>query len=546
MANNIEFNVVVSGLDGFQQSLVNGSKCLGDFAQTAISTGREISRIGEISAVAGAAITGPLLLAFKDAAAGSAAVTNSINSLTQVTDDFQKEIAVAMIPVVNNFTELVSRLFNAFNSLSPSVRTQVVQTALLVGGFLAFSGIVETVIGKIIILSGELAKLGESFLYLVDNNPELLITYGIIIAIVAAMVQWQPVADTVLNTLETGFNAVNIIIRGLLVSINLITTSFLKSFALVVGVLEKLPLGQAYHDALDGARKEIDSFSATSIQHLKDNVVSLNKSVNFLFTTGQGTLAKTFQSIKQEILDIGNLLSSKGSVNTATTGFFNGFSDGLDGIGKKLGDMKQQGIDFANTLNTGFSTALSNIVTGTESATAAFADFGAAIVKALVDYAAQQVALAIESKLLQAAQTLFGIGQAQVTAAAWAPAAAAASLASFGGNAAPAGAGITAVANLSELTFAKLAVGSGGFQDDTLGLFNKGEIVIPNSFSDAIRSGDLGLTGGNNQKNKQPSVGQYFDFTGAKFNGITDKLVQTIFTKASENIRAKKLTALPA
>lgn len=546
MANNIEFSVIVSGLSPFQQSLTTASKGLASFSQAAISTGREISRIGDISAIAGAAITGPLILAFEKASTSSAAVTNSIDSLSQVTADFQKEIAVAMIPIVNNFTELLNRLLQSFNSLSPQVRTQIVQTALLVGGFLALSGIVEIVIGRISNLFGEVGKLIDSFLKLSLTNPSLLITYAVILAIVAAMAAWQPVADTVLNTIETGFNTLNIVIRGLLTSIDLITISFLKSFALVVGALEKLPLGKAYHDALDGARKELDNFSETTVKTLQTDVTSLNKSVGFLYTTGQGTLAKNFQDVKNEILSIANLLKSGGAINVATTGFFNGFQDGLDLIGKKLGDLKQQGTDFSNTLQNGMSTAFSNIITGTESASAAFADFGTAILKALADYVAQWVAFQILSKALQAAQTLFGIGQAAVTAAAWAPAAAAVSLASFGGNAAPAAAGISSVANLSALTFTKLAVGSGGFQDDTLGLFNKGEIVVPNKFSDAIRGGRLALTSGDSKQNKSPSIGQFFDFSGAKFNGITDKLVQTIFTKASENIRSKKLTALPA
>ena len=78
----------------------------------------------------------------------------------------------------------------------------------------------------------------------------------------------------------------------------------------------------------------------------------------------------------------------------------------------------------------------------------------------------------------------------------------------------------------------------GGIKDDTLGMFNKKEIVVPGTFSDAIKRGELSLSGGESQ---QSSGNIVFDFTGATFNGITDKFVEEVFTKASENITNRTL-----
>lgn len=549
MANNIEFNVVISGLDKFQQNIVSGSVALNQLGGFAISAGRELSKIGSISAIAGAAISGPLILAFKDAAKYSAAVSQQIDALSQVTEDFQKEIATAMLPVVAQFIEFVERLFTAFNSLSPALKDQIIQGALLAAVILSVSGLFEIISGRVIVLFGELSKLTSRFLDFAVLNPIIVAVAVAVAFLVALMFKFKPVADDVLNVFQFLFLALK---NGFLVvtsNITLLLSNIYGGLSQVYGFLAKLPVPKGLKDffesSADGAKNLAKAFNDISINSLAG--IKTISQMTAEITDSKTSWAASFQSIKAEIISFFATLNGGGSNGPSqVTSFVNGFIDGLQQIQVKMANLEQQGTDFANTLNSGMTTAFSNIITGTESASAAFADFGKSILKALVDYVAQWVAFQVLSKALQAAQTIFGIGQAAVTAAAWSPAAAAVSLASFGGNAEPAAAGIKLVTDLSALSFTKLAVGSGGFQDDTLGLFNKGEIVVPNTFSDAIRGGRLALTGGNNKSSQQPSVGQYFDFSGAKFNGITDKLVQTIFTKASENMRSKKLTALPA
>ncbi len=269
-------------------------------------------------------------------------------------------------------------------------------------------------------------------------------------------------------------------------------------------------------------------------------IVTQSQKMGQILKTGTGQWSIGFQKLKQDVLDFFNSLKggAGGKGDNPLTGFFNGMKEGFDQISVRLSDLKQKGVDFANTLQNGLATAFSDIITGAATAGEAFAAFGQTILKAIVDFIAQWIAFQILSRVFTTAATALGITTATTLAAAYAPAAAFASLASFGANAAPASAGIVSTVGLANvLAIPKFAVGSGSVKDDTIGLFNKGEVIIPNSFSDAIRRGDLSLSGNKGTKNS----GMTIDLRGSVFNGITDKLVKEIFTKASENITNKTL-----
>lgn len=110
-------------------------------------------------------------------------------------------------------------------------------------------------------------------------------------------------------------------------------------------------------------------------------------------------------------------------------------------------DMFAFGNMLANEFHSNMSSALVSIITGEKKASEAFKEFGASMVKAVVDYMVQQAIAFVISQVMQkiiwATTNALAISLAQ----AWAPAAALASLATLGGNSAPAIAGMsTAVA----------------------------------------------------------------------------------------------------
>lgn len=99
-------------------------------------------------------------------------------------------------------------------------------------------------------------------------------------------------------------------------------------------------------------------------------------------------------------------------------------------------------------------------------------------------------------------------------------------------------AGAVQIATIAQQSF---AVGTPAIPNDMVANVHKGEMIIPATFSDAIRSGDLSLSGSGGGG----SNGATFDFTGATFNGVTEEFVKEIFTKAGENIQNRTLAPLP-
>ncbi|MCM7201221.1 tape measure protein [Enterobacter hormaechei] len=122
--------------------------------------------------------------------------------------------------------------------------------------------------------------------------------------------------------------------------------------------------------------------------------------------------------------------------------------------------LSQQGLGFemltsaVDAFSVNASNALTGLITGTMSAQDAMRSLGNtmlnSVVNALVQVGVEALKNFIIGQTLGAASTAASVGMATTTAAAWAPAAALASLASFGANSAPAMAGIASTVGLAQ------------------------------------------------------------------------------------------------
>lgn len=539
MANKIEFNILITGMDQVNQQLNNGSEALENFSKVTKNLARELSQIGSITSLVGASISGPLLLAFKATAKSSSEVNTQITRLAQVTSEFQRQLATAIVPIFTRFVNVVNDLFNAFNSLDPILKNQIIQGALVAGVFLTLSGIFTIIIAKTLSLISNLAGLASKLLAFAAFNPILLGITVILVVIVTLMIKFKSVADAVFNTFQVLFLSLQVGFLGVRSALQTFIAVSLDGISKIFDGLSKIPGPLQEQFAATAALLSANATLARrfAFEDLQ-SIGTKTQEIGQIITTGQGSWALGFQNLKDQVLNFFNTLGEGAAPGSPAGNFITGFKQGLDEIGVKINDLNQQGINFANTLQNGLATAFSDIILGAKTAKEAFAAFGATLLKALVDFISQWLAFQIISRVGMLAAQAFGIALAGTLAVAYAPAAALASLASFGGNAAPAQAGIASTVALANvLAVPKFAFGAGNIKDDTLGLFNKGEIVVPNSFSDAIRRGDLSISGPGNSG----GGGIVFDFSGASFNGITDSLVKDIFTKASENIANKTL-----
>lgn len=104
-------------------------------------------------------------------------------------------------------------------------------------------------------------------------------------------------------------------------------------------------------------------------------------------------------------------------------------------------------------------------------------------------------------------------------------------------------AGAVQIATIASQSFAQ---GTDEIPRDMTANVHKGEIIVPQTFSEAIRNGDLALTGPSANTSAPGQTQIIVDLSGANINGITDDLVEDIFTRAAENMANRTLPPLPA
>lgn len=163
-------------------------------------------------------------------------------------------------------------------------------------------------------------------------------------------------------------------------------------------------------------------------------------------------------------------------------------------------------VTLGKSIQTNLSGALTNVITGVASAKEAFQELGKQVIQTIVQFMVQKaVAFALEKTML-AGTVAAAIPAGAAVAAAWAPAALAANIASFGGAGVAAATstgiarGALAAAMLSVATLGKAsALGSGaGLAEgtDTVPvMLSPGEMVFPRTMADAIRAGDISVSG---------------------------------------------------
>ena len=94
------------------------------------------------------------------------------------------------------------------------------------------------------------------------------------------------------------------------------------------------------------------------------------------------------------------------------------------------------------------------------------------------------------------------------------------------------------IANISAQSF---DVGTSSVPEDMVANVHKDEMIVPATFAEGIRSGELALSGG-----AGGGAGIIFDFSGSQFNGVNESSVREWFQKASEMISNRTLSPLPA
>ncbi|QGH73030.1 MAG: hypothetical protein [Siphoviridae sp. ctCJE6] len=472
---------------------------LKEFGKELQFLGRQVTQVGGQLARWGALVTAPFVLALKNSKDSVTPVHEELEKLRTILQIFQEEVATAIVPAVSRLSAVLHNLLITFQGISEPVRNTVLQAVFFNAILLVILGTFTLVVGQIIKLASNIAVLTGSFLSFVALNPGIVAIGIAITGLIFLMFKFREIADTVLSTFQTlfiflknGFLTIKISFETFLLAVVSGVQKFVDLLARIPGPTQAA--FQSIKSAVEDFKESIRGTIEDDIKGISDNVAELTE----IIQSGSGSWSEAFENLKQGLADIGSAFDEfDARANQSVENFMAGVARQLEAITNQrnhITETAQRIADLATNIENAFSSALAGLIKGELNAKEFAEQLGNALVDAIVNFVAQQIVAQTIGKALAAAALFFTKGIATATASAWAPAAALASLATLGSNAAPANAalvGTVAAAKTLALTTSALAEGT----DKVPARLSPGEMVIPRKFSDAIREGRLSLSG---------------------------------------------------
>lgn len=534
---------------GFSNTTTKTTENLtGNFTNGLRQVSRELNQLAGAFALVGAAGIAPFVAALATSNSTVVSVGDTVTKLASIGQQFGQTIATDILPVLNSWADHLAGVLQWFNALDQPTRAAIEQGIYFAAMMALATAAVLKFISETVRVIDDVEKLTVRFLSMSQAQLAVvgtaLIWVAVIGLIIAAMIKWKPVADTVMTTLQVGFQSVLIIINEVALGIGIMASVVVGGLQNIIDVLAKIPgpqqkWVQQAQAGIDGLKANIDDLNNKSLQ----NIIDLSQKITQEVKTGTGTWAQGFDNAKQHVIEFFNaykngnassvqdtqksqsvLVSMSNQLKELNTensnqAFLtekNNLNQGIalaklyqDTWTKAHETVTQFAISSASTIENGLGTAIGNIVTGTETAAQAFADLGKQMIQMVINYFLQRaVSMALDAvfgnaMLAAAVATQTAAGAA--IALAYAPAAAMVSLASFGTNGPPAGAAIAAI-SAEALTLSRPGLATG--TDTVPAMLSPGEMVIPNTFAGAIRQGNLTLGGpqGNGAKESGDTI----------------------------------------
>ena len=321
MPTNRELEIIMKLRDEVTQRLVGIQGNFYKFANschqvglTMRQVGHEISQVGTNFMIMGAAITGPLALAFKSAEKYSLSVHNELKRLDNAFIGLQVSIGQALVPVVHELANVFGNLLNLWNSLSPATQNMIIQGTAVVGIFLTLGGAAIALVGRITRLTGTIIDLVGKFALFALANPWLVGITVVVAALIVVFLKFRDVAVPVLNAVEIGAEMVYIgfvkLIKYLLIGFDQVTLGLQKFYEL----LGKLPgqWGDPYRQAAEGLTKFRGELQQL-IQASNTEMSKMGDKISTTLSTGEGSLAGGYDKARDSIKNFMDSLKGLGN-----------------------------------------------------------------------------------------------------------------------------------------------------------------------------------------------------------------------------------------
>jgi len=327
-------------LQGVQGNLYKFANTCHQVGGTLRQVGHEISQVGTNFMFMGAAITGPLALAFKSAEKYSISVSNELKRLDNAFLGLQVSIAQALVPVVHQVANVFGNLLNLWNSLSPSMQNLIIQGAAMTGIFMTLGGTVLALAGRITRLAGTIIDLVGKFALFALANPWLVGITVVVAGLIVVFLKFRDVAVPVLNAVEIGAQMVYIgfvkLIKYLLIGFDQVSLGLQKFYE----ILGKLPgrIGEPYRQAAEGVSK----FRGELQQLIQASDVEMSRvgdKISNTLATGEGSLAQGYDKARSSIKNFIDSLKGLGNeVNIQEVAQqFNALQSVAEGAARSMG-----------------------------------------------------------------------------------------------------------------------------------------------------------------------------------------------------------------
>ncbi|NOS67918.1 MAG: hypothetical protein HOO67_06195 [Candidatus Peribacteraceae bacterium] len=384
------------------------------------------------------------------AAKEGASLQGRMAALKQTFGELQETLGVQLLPVVIRMTESLRQLVAGFKQFADE---HPVLTKVMVGSA-AIMGVLLTVIGAIGLA---LPALIAGFAAVPGVLQAVFIIVGPLVA------AW--------GLMEIAIKGINFVVEKAIALWNKLADAVKRAKGFLFGGGEAeaavaagpgpagLPQAQMGGLSTGGLLPPGGGGSAEAVGPMGFNREQLQGLMQELLETTR----MTSEEIKVVFEEMGIAIDEQLVARAQTSrDFFRGIMDGLaeysEFITQRIGTgwdtvqgfMKNFTATTLKTFHQGMSSALSSIVLGTATAKEAFSQLGQQMVKSIVDFMAEMAISFVTSKILHVVAAKVAAVTGSAVASAWAPAAAFVSLATFGGNAGPAAAGIAGVVGLAQ------------------------------------------------------------------------------------------------
>ena len=369
-----EVSKQLKGIEGAFIRFRNNIKELGIHMK---QLGREISQVGHAIGLLGAAITGPMLLAFRNSAQYSLAVSTQMERLKNVTTAFQVSIGNALAPIMERFTNILGALLNQWNSLGTAQQQAIIQTAFMAGVYLTMTGVVVTIIGKVTQFTGEILKLAAAFMGL--SGAQMAIV-ALVAAVALLILHWDKlgkVATPVLNAIDIGSKMVAIGFLSIVRGINDAFSTVLDKASLIyekVSQFQLLPESMKTNYKIAALSLKDMSNQLRANAAVTDNYIkTLEGGIQKVFVTGKGDVVGFFDSVHNKVKSVFELFKNPPNVN-------------IQPVIKQFDAMREIAQNTAQAMTQSMGDLFFNVMTGKiNNLKQVFADFGQSILRILAN-----------------------------------------------------------------------------------------------------------------------------------------------------------------